>query len=207
VILHSTTKYLGGHNDLMGGVVSTRGALHRDFHEVRVLLGGVPAVDEAWLLSRSLKTHSLRVARMCDTAERVATFLSAHQTVAEVWYPFVGDTRRVEIARAQMARGGALLSFAIRGGQDAARRFCNALQIVQIASSMGGTATVVEVPGELDWSENDQQACKPPIAGLRAIPPGLVRMSIGLEDADDLIADIDAALSGAGACAELGERG
>jgi len=190
VIVHSTTKYLGGHNDLMGGVISTSNALHAEFADVRLLFGGVPSVDDAWLLSRSLKTHSLRIARMCETAEKLARCLEQHPAVSDVWYPFAGDLKSVEIARRQMARGGALISFAVRGGMDAVRKFCNAVQIIEIASSLGGTASVIEVPGELDWSDPKQST----IEGLRTIPGGLIRMSVGLEDADDLITDINTAL-------------
>ena len=190
-VIHSATKFLGGHNDLMAGVVSTRRSQLESLHAIRLLFGAIPNVDEAWLLSRSLKTHAIRIGRICDSAERIANHLQRHSAVAEVWYPYVGDPRKVAVARRQMARGGGLVSFALHGGSVAARSFCDALKTVQLATSLGGTATVIEIPGELDWS-GEQQA---PANGPRKPPEGLIRLSVGLEDADDLVADLDQALA------------
>jgi cystathionine beta-lyase/cystathionine gamma-synthase len=193
LVVHSGSKYLGGHNDLLAGAVAGPSDLIGRIRETQILLGGILDPHGAWLLQRGIRTLGLRVQRASDTALFLATWLASQPGIVRVNYPWLGADGGSIIARRQMRAGGAMISFEVDGGLEGARRFVNALRDIAIATSLGGVETVVEVPYELDWHESEG------IAGSE-VPPGLIRLSVGIEDPRDLQCDLAngvAALAGA----------
>jgi cystathionine gamma-synthase/O-acetylhomoserine (thiol)-lyase len=193
LVLHSATKYLGGHSDATGGVVVGRPELVSRIRTTRHDLGGSLAPDEAFLLLRGLQTLPLRVARQCDTALQVATALAAHPAVARVDHPGLPTHRDHDLATRLFAPGryGAVVTVTPQGGREAGLAMVDRLRLVKRATSLGGThSNAVHIATTTHKDMDD--------ASLRAagIDPGSVRVSIGLEDPEDLIADLAAALSG-----------
>jgi len=186
LVLHSATKYLGGHGDVMGGVVAcadeaTAAALRR----VRALTGALLHPMGAYLLHRGLATLPLRVRRQQDSAQQVAGWLACHRLVEAVYYPGLdGDPRRL-LGR-QMRGPGAMVSALLRGGFEQARRLTDGVRLFTHAVSLGGVDSLVQHPAALTHR---------PVATEARPPQGLIRLSIGLEGPGDLIADLDAALS------------
>jgi cystathionine beta-lyase/cystathionine gamma-synthase len=195
VYLHSLTKFASGHGDVMGGAVIAKtaviGALRPDF----TVLGGTLDPHAAFLLQRGLKTYFVRYRAQCATAQRIAEFLSAHAAVERTHYPGLPDHPGHTLARQQMSEFGAVVSFDLCAGAGAAQRFAEALQLFAMAASLGATDSLVLPPqllGSRDLNGEQQR-----LAGMAA---GTVRLSIGLEDADDLIEDIQQALAAAQGC-------
>jgi len=195
VYLHSLTKFASGHGDVMGGAVIAKtaviGALRPDF----TVLGGTLDPHAAFLLQRGLKTYFVRYRAQCATAQRIAEFLSAHAAVERTHYPGLPDHPGHTLARQQMSEFGAVVSFDLCAGAGAAQRFAEALQLFAMAASLGATDSLVLPPqllGSRDLSGEQQR-----LAGMAA---GTVRLSIGLEDTDDLIEDIQQALAAAQGC-------
>lgn len=193
--LQSGTKFLGGHSDIMSGVVSGNAALIRRIKETQILLGGILDPHAAWLLLRGLKTLGVRVQRQCDTALEIARFLEREDGILRVHYPWLESSPHADIARSQMRGGGGVISFEVPGGLDGARSFVDAFELIPVATSLGGVESVVEVPCELDFSEAELGDA----AGLTGISPGLIRLSIGLEDLEDLKQDLQRGLRALGA--------
>jgi methionine-gamma-lyase len=193
LVVHSATKFLGGHHDLMAGVVAgSRSMLERIWHCL-VALGPVPDPFAAWLLLRGLRTLPLRVARQNQTAVETAQFLEHHPAVARVHYPGLESHPQHALARRQMPGGfGGLLSFELRGGFAAAQAFIGTMRIPRRAVSFGGFESLATQPAAM-W-QGSIGAAKALEAG---IGEGLVRLSIGLEHPLDLIADLDRALHAA----------
>lgn len=183
--LHSGTKFLGGHSDTMAGVASGRHELIARIRDMQILLGTVLDPHAAWLLLRGVRTLGVRVRRQAETALALARFLAAQPAVAWVSYPFLENDGGYPIASRQMRGGGGVLTFALDGGLAAARRFADRLELIPIATSLGGTETIVELPYDLDFGEGE---------GVESEIAGAIRMSIGLEDVEDLEADIARAL-------------
>ncbi len=190
LVTHSATKFLGGHHDLMAGVVlGARELIERVWH-MAVTLGPVPDPFAAWLLLRGLRTLPLRVERQNASALEVARFLERHPAVARVHYPGLESHAAHALARRQMPGGfGGLMSVELRGGFDAAQAFVRALNLVARAVSFGGFESLATQPGAM-WS-GSVGASKAAAAGITG---GLVRLSIGLEHPSDLIADLGRAL-------------
>ena len=186
LVLHSGTKFLGGHADLMCGVAVGDDDLVGQIRQTQALLGGLLDPHAAWLLLRGLKTLGVRVQRQCDTALALARFLAEQDGVLRVHYPWLEGSPYVGLAREQMRGGGGVVSFEVAGGLAGARRFVDALRLIPVATSLGGVESVIEVPSELDFSERELGAA----ASLTGIRPGLIRLSVGLEDAEDLEADL-----------------
>ena len=191
LVVHSATKYLGGHNDVPGGVVVGAAEVLGHVREARIDLGGALAPDEAALLTRGLHTLPLRVRRQNETATAVAAALAAHPAVAVVQHPSLPSHRDHELAQRLFAPGcfGAVVTVAPRGGRAAGLALVDGLGLVQRATSLGGTTSkAVHVPTTTHSALDD--------AALAAggIDPGAVRLSIGLEDAEDLVADLTQAL-------------
>ncbi|MCZ6916596.1 MAG: aminotransferase class I/II-fold pyridoxal phosphate-dependent enzyme [Gemmatimonadetes bacterium] len=186
LVLHSGTKFLGGHADIMCGVAVGRSALVNQIRQTQVLLGGLLDPHAAWLLLRSIKTLGVRVQRQCDTALALARFLVQQDGIVQVHYPWLEGSAYVELARKQMRGGGGVVSFEVAGGLAGARRFVDVLRLIPVATSLGGVESVIEVPSELDFSERELGAA----ASLTGIRPGLIRLSVGLEDVHDLEADL-----------------
>jgi cystathionine gamma-synthase len=193
LVVHSATKFLGGHSDAMGGVVAGDADLVRRIFQFREINGASLDAHSAFLLARGLRTLELRVARQNANALAVAAFLSSHPAVAEVFYPGLPDHPQHEIARRQMRGFGGVLAFALRGGEDELRRLLGRLRLAHRAASLGSVATLVGPPSVT--SHVELSAEQRVAAG---IPEALVRYSVGIESADDLIADLRAALAATG---------
>lgn len=184
IVMHSTTKYLGGHSDVLGGVLVAPEESHPLFAKCRVVqhLGGaVPSPFECWLTLRGIRTLPWRVRAQTENAGRVAEFLQSHAKVEAVHYPGLASHPAFEIARRQMSAPGAMMALQVRGGRDAAIAFTNRLRVITRATSLGGTETLIEHRHSIEGPET------------RA-PENLLRMSVGLEHSDDLIEDLGQAL-------------
>ena len=184
IAMHSTTKYLGGHSDVLGGALVASSEQHPLFAKARTVqqLGGaVPSPFECWLTLRGIRTLPWRVRAQTDNAGRVAAFLEGHKRVEKVHYPGLKSHHAFEVVKKQMSAPGAMVSLQVRGGRDAAIAFTNRLKIITRATSLGGTETLIEHRHSVEGPET------------RA-PENLLRMSVGLEHADDLIEDLDQAL-------------
>jgi cystathionine beta-lyase/cystathionine gamma-synthase len=191
LFLHSLTKYASGHGDVMGGVIIGSQALIRRLRPEFILLGGVLDPHAAWLIQRGLKTYLLRYEAMCDTARQVALYLESHEKVARVHYPGLPRHARHALAARQMRHFGTVVSCDLRAGAAAGDRFADALQLFAIAASMGSPESLIIPPGLM--GPYDLPAELTALSGLDA---GTVRLSMGLEDASDLIADLEQALAG-----------
>ena len=191
VVIHSATKYLGGHGDVVGGVIVGKAA---DMAHIRAEytthFGPIMSPFNAWLFLRGIKTLSLRMARHSDNALKIARWLEAHPDVETVHYPGLASHPGHALARRQMRRFGGMVAFEVLGGLSAGRRFMNALELCAIAVSLGDCETLVQHPAAMTHSTYSTSELKE--AG---IAEGLIRMSVGIEDPDDLIADLERALS------------
>ncbi|MFV2019840.1 cystathionine gamma-synthase [Micromonospora sp. LOL_023] len=187
VVVHSTTKYLGGHSDVVGGalVVADPGlADELAFHQNA--MGAVNGPFDAWLTLRGVKTLGVRMERHCDNAERVVEFLDHHPAVRQVLYPGHPEHPGHETAAKQMRRFGGMVSFRAAGGEEAAVRICNQARLFVLAESLGGVESLIEHPGRMTHAS----AAGSPLE----VPGDLVRLSVGIETVDDLLADLDQAL-------------
>ncbi len=191
-VVHSATKYLGGHGDVMGGVVVTSAERRRTLNEINKLVGGNLGPQEAWLVLRGLKTLPLRLQRQCDNAVRVAHWLSSHPRVTRVNYPGLPTHPQHALAARLLERGafGAMISFDLREGrQESVFRFMEGLKMVLPATTLGDVYSLVLYPAGTSHRALDAEARR-----RVGIGDGLVRLSVGIEDPDDIIADLDQAL-------------
>ncbi|MGY1915564.1 cystathionine gamma-synthase [Blastococcus sp. SYSU DS0973] len=187
VVVHSTTKYLGGHSDVVGGALVTRDPeLAERLTYNQNAMGAVNGPFDAWLLMRGIKTLGVRMDRHCANAERIATFLLDHPAVASVLYPGWPEHPGHDIAARQMSGFGGMLSFRLRGGEEAALQVCERTRLFTLAESLGGVESLIEHPGRMTHAS----AAGSPLE----VPADLVRLSVGIEDADDLLADLASAL-------------
>ena len=190
LVLHSGTKYLGGHNDLLAGAVVGSGDPLRQVREAAGVLGGVLDPHAAYLLLRGLKTLPLRMARHNENGLRVARFLEAHSRVRQVWYPGLASHPDHRIAAATLRGFGGVVTFELDADFAGACRFVDACRVPYIAPSLGGAESLIEMPVLMSYWD------QPPAERQRlGITDSLVRLSCGLEDADDLIADLEQALA------------
>jgi cystathionine gamma-synthase len=187
VVLHSTTKYLGGHSDVIGGgLVTDDGELDEQVAFLQNGAGAVPGPFDAWLTLRGIKTLAVRMERHCDNAERITAALQAHPDVTSVRYPGLDTHPGHEVAAKQMRRFGGMVSFSVRGGQQAALALCARTRVFTLAESLGGVESLIEHPGRMTHAST---------AGSQLeVPAELVRLSVGIEDAEDLVGDLLAAL-------------
>lgn len=187
IALHSTTKYLGGHSDVLGGalITGTADAMWERVRGVQGMGGAVPAPFDCWLTLRGVRTLPWRVRAQCGNAQRIAEALDAHPAVSVVHYPGLAADAGHAIASKQMKEPGAMMSFEIAGGRDAAVATIARLQVITRATSLGGTESLIE----------HRLTVEPPGS---TVPPGLLRLSVGLEHADDLIDDLHQALDASG---------
>jgi methionine-gamma-lyase len=189
-VLHSATKYIGGHHDLTGGVVATTEDGMRGLRDMAIETGGTMAPFEAWLALRGLMTLELRMERHSRSAQMLAEFLEGQAKVERVHYPGLPSHPHHEVARRLLPRGfGGMLAFEIEGGVEAGMRFCDALELAWIATSLGGTHTLVGHAASTTHRQMDPAARR-----AAGIADGLVRVSVGLEDVEDLIEDFQRAL-------------
>jgi methionine-gamma-lyase len=190
VVLHSATKYLGGHSDIVAGVVVGSRERIQQVREMMKFLGGSMDPGAAYLLIRGLKTLEVRVRRQCQSAMTVARFLERHPKVARVHYPGLVTHPDHRLAKRQMSGFGGMLAFDLKGGLAAARRFCDRARIFLLAASLGGVESLIVLP--IYTSHHRLDRAELAAAGVR---PGSVRVSVGLEDAADLLADLRQALA------------
>ena len=190
VVVHSTTKYLGGHSDVVGGALVTRDQeLYERLKFLQNAAGAVPGPLDCWLTLRGVKTLALRMRAHCEGARRVAGFLAGHPGVAEVRWPGLPGHPGHEIAARQMAGFGGMVSFRPAGGVEAAHRLVSATRLFTLAESLGGVESLIELPGVMTHAS---------VAGTAAeVPADLVRLSVGVEHPDDLVADLAQALDAA----------
>jgi cystathionine gamma-synthase len=190
LVLHSATKYLGGHSDVIGGLVATRSDELADrLRFTQNAAGAVPSPFDCFLVMRGLRTLAVRMDRACHNALVLATALADRPEVSAVHYPGLPSHPHHALAERQMRLPGAMLSIELAGGEDAARRFAAATRLFTLAESLGAVESLVELPAAMTHAS----VADSPLA----VPPGLVRLSVGIEAADDLVADVDAALRAA----------
>ena len=194
IVTHSTTKYCGGHSDVVGGavvvgrditVLGFEDAVDRvAFHQNS--MGAVAGPMDAWLVLRGLKTLALRMEKHSDNAERVVEFLTAHPAVSAVHYPGLEGHPGHEVAKRQMKRFGGMISFQVRAGEDVAVKVCGETQLWTLGESLGGVESLIEHPARMTHAS---------VAGTELeVPADLIRLSVGIEDVEDLIADLGQAL-------------
>jgi cystathionine gamma-synthase len=187
IVVHSTTKYCGGHSDVVGGAVVVRDldvAEKIGFHQNA--MGAVPGPFDAFLTHRGLKTLGIRMDRHCDNAEKVVDFLVAHPMVAEVIYPGLDTHPGHEVATRQMKRYGGIVSFRVQGGEQHALDVCAKAEVFVLGESLGGVESLIEHPGRMTHAS---------VAGTDLeVPADLIRLSVGIETVEDLLADLDQAL-------------
>jgi cystathionine gamma-synthase len=187
VVLHSTTKYLGGHSDVIGGALITDDAeLDEQVAFLQNGAGAVPGPFDAWLTLRGIKTLAVRMERHCDNAERIVAALQAHPAVTGVRYPGLATHRGHEIAAKQMRRFGGIVSFTVDGGISAALAVCARTRVFTLAESLGGVESLIEHPGRMTHAST--------IGTQLEVPAELIRLSVGIEDAEDLVDDMLTAL-------------
>ncbi|MCZ2806601.1 cystathionine gamma-synthase [Modestobacter sp. VKM Ac-2983] len=188
VVVHSTTKYLGGHSDVVGGALVVADAdLGERLAYHQNAMGAVNGPFDAWLVLRSLKTLGVRMDRHSANAGRIAEWLLAHPAVGDVLYPGLPQHRNHEIAAKQMSGFGGMVSFRLKGGEEAALRVCERTSLFTLAESLGGVESLIEHPHRMTHAS----AAGSPLE----VPADLVRLSVGIEDVDDLLADLDRALA------------
>ncbi len=187
VVCHSTTKYLNGHSDVIGGAVVTRDAdLHERLKFLQNAVGGVPSPLDSFLVLRGLKTLHVRMERHASNAMRIARWLEGHPQVERVVYPGLPSHPQHALAARQMRGFGGMLAFVLRGGLEAARAFLGAVRIFACAESLGGVESLIEHPAIMTHASVPREARE-----KLGIGDGLVRVSVGIESADDLVADLE----------------
>lgn len=202
LVMHSGTKYFGGHSDLMCGAVAGRADLIHEIHSTRTTLGGVMDPHAAWLLLRGIKTLAVRVQRQNLNALRIAQFLARHPKVKRVHYPFLEGHPQHALALEQMQGGGGMLSFEVDGSGEDARRLSESLHLFTLAPSLGGVDSLVCIPvltSHAMISADERQKM--------GITEQLIRISVGIENADDLIADLEQALAAVSSARQHAEVG
>ena len=193
LVMHSGTKYFGGHSDLIAGVVAGSAELIDKIHATRTTLGGCMDPHGAWLLLRGIKTIVVRVQRQNENALRIAEFLSQHPNVRRVHYPFAESHPQRALAMDQMRGGGGIVSFEVEGSGDDARKLSEALNLFTLAPSLGGVDSLVCIP-----VLTSHAMIPPEHRAKMGITEQLIRLSVGIESADDLIADLEQALTHVG---------
>jgi len=186
IVVHSTTKYLGGHSDVIGGFAATNDpTIAERLYFLQKSLGGVPGPFDSWLVLRGLKTLALRMERHCENAKRVVEYLESHQHVERVFYPGLTSHPGHEIAKSQMKDFGGMISF-LAASEEEAVELVARTKVWTLAESLGGIESLIEHPGRMTHASTADSPF--------AAPPNLVRLSVGIESVDDLIADLETAL-------------
>jgi cystathionine beta-lyase/cystathionine gamma-synthase len=191
IVVHSATKYLGGHSDVIGGtLVVNRDDLYERLAFLQNAVGGVPGPMDAWLVLRGLKTLAVRMREHDRNARLVAAFLSEHPKVARVFYPGLPKNPQRELAQRQMSGFGGMISFEVKGGLEPARRVVERTQLFTLAESLGGVESLIELPAAMTHASIPAETRR-----AHGVADGLVRLSVGIEDVADLISDLDQALA------------
>lgn len=192
IVMHSTTKYLNGHSDVVGGVAVVaegRDGIRDKLAFLQNAVGSVPGPFDSFLVLRALKTLPVRMERHCTNAQRIAGFLEAHPKVEKVYYPGLESHPQHDLATRQMRGFGGMVTAVLKGGLDDARRFLERCELFALAESLGGVESLIEHPAIMTHASVPKE-----IREALGISDGLVRLSVGIEDADDLLAELEAAL-------------
>jgi len=193
IVCHSTTKYIGGHSDSIGGALLTNDDnLHARLKFIQLSEGAVPGIMECFLLLRSTKTLHVRMERHCENAARVASFLDAHQGVERVVYPGLASHPQHELAKAQMRGFGGMITVYLKGGIEESRAVLESTKLFACAESLGGVESLIEHPAIMTHA-----SVPPEQRTALGITDNMIRLSVGIEDADDLIADLENAIGAA----------
>ncbi len=191
IVVHSTTKYIGGHSDVVGGaIVTSNTELYDELKFHQNACGGVPGPQDCWLTMRGVKTLAVRMEQHQKNAMEIAKLLQGHEGLEKVIYPGLSDHPHHELAKKQMRGFGGMLSIVVKGGQDAAQRFMTGTKLFSLAESLGGVESLMCHPSTMTHGsipKEDREA--------RGITDGLVRLSVGIEDVEDLVLDIKTALA------------
>lgn len=190
LVVHSTTKYMAGHSDAVGGAVIGSKALLAPICFYQNAAGGVPGPFDSWLTLRGVKTLAIRMQQHCANAEQLAAWLAKHPQVQRVYYPGLADHPGHDVAKRQMRSFGGMISLRLRGGQDAALRLLKGTKLFSLAESLGGVESLISHPATMTHASIPKE-----VREKRGVDDGLVRLSVGIEDANDLQADLEAALS------------
>ena len=191
IVVHSATKYLGGHSDVIGGtLVVNRDDLFERLSFLQNAVGGVPGPMDAWLVLRGIKTLAIRMREHEHNARQVAAFLVGHPKVARVFYPGLADHPQRDLARRQMSGFGGMISFEVKGGLEPARRVVERTRLFTLAESLGGVESLIELPAAMTHASIPAETRR-----AHGVADGLVRASVGIEDVADLISDLDRALA------------
>jgi len=191
IVVHSATKYLGGHSDVIGGtLVVNRQEVYERLAFLQNAVGGVPGPMDAWLVLRGIKTLAIRMREHDHNARLVAEFLGEHKKVARVFYPGLADHPQKELARRQMSGFGGMISFEVEGGLEPARRVVERTRLFTLAESLGGVESLIELPAAMTHASIPAETRQ-----AHGVADGLVRISVGIEDVADLISDLDRALA------------
>ena len=191
VVLHSSTKYLGGHSDVVGGLLVTDDEqIDADVAFLQNGSGGVPGPFDAYLTMRGIKTLGVRMDRHCDNAEAVVDLLAGRSEISSILYPGLPEHPGHEVAARQMSRFGGMISVRMAGGREAAQQLCARTEIFTLAESLGGIESLIEHPGAMTHAST--------AGSMLEVPDDLVRLSVGIEDVSDLLADLEQALDGLG---------
>jgi len=192
IVLHSTTKYLGGHSDVVGGALVTNDdALHERLRFLQNSIGAIPGPMDCFLVLRGTKTLHVRMDRHIENARRIAAYLEAHEAVTTVLYPGLESHPQYELAARQMKGPGGMVSFEVRGGLEASRKVAESVELFALAESLGGVESLLDSPAIM--THGSIPAAERHAAGLN---DGLLRLSVGIEHCDDLIGDLERALHG-----------
>jgi cystathionine beta-lyase/cystathionine gamma-synthase len=187
IVVHSTTKYLGGHSDVIGGFAATNDpTVAERLRFLQKSLGAVPGPFDAWLVLRGVKTLAVRMRQHCENARQIAAFLAEHEAVERVYYPGLPDHPGHEIAARQMTDFGGMISF-LAASEEAAIRLVGETKVWKLAESLGGVESLIEQPAQMTHASTANAPF--------AVPASLVRLSAGIESADDLVADLEHALA------------
>lgn len=187
LVVHSTTKYLGGHSDVVGGAVLAKDPELLDrLRFLQNAAGPIPGPFDAWLVLRGIKTLAIRMERHCDNAQTLAAFLEGRDDIAQVIYPGLDSHPQQALARRQMQRAGGMVSFRPVGGVDAARRIASTTRLFILAESLGGVESLIEVPSQMTHASVEGTSLE--------VPDDLIRLSVGIEHVDDLLEDLERAL-------------
>lgn len=187
IVVHSTTKYLGGHSDVIGGAVVTRDSeIAERLAFLQNAIGAVPGPMDCFLVLRGIKTLPVRMDRHAHNASRIAEFLTGHPNVEKVYYPFNDEHPQKGLAKSQMLNGGGMVSFKVRNGERYAKKVVESTQVFTLAESLGGVESLIEIPALMTHGSTQ--------GSLIEIDPSLIRLSVGLESEQDLLRDLDQAL-------------
>ena len=190
IVMHSTTKYLSGHNQIIGGaLITNRQDIYDEMKFIQKTIGAVPSPFDCWLLLLGLKTLHLRMQRHAVSAQRVAEYLEGHPKVSKVTYPGLASHPQHEIAKSQMSGFSGMISFELKGGIAAGKAVMNNVKLCGLAESLGAVETMITHPATMthvDVPPEERQA--------RGLTDGLVRLSVGIEDVEDIVADLEQAL-------------